>query len=248
VRTPESAAAVAHGFAVAASREGTVYVEVIVNPTHWSGMHFSDLIPALSSGFDRAAGEGFADCRLPPSLRRDQSESEALELVERMGDAGPSRVVGLSIDGNEKCAGRTASRFESAFSRASDLGFGLTAHAGESSGPGGVVDALDVLGVSRVDHGVRSAEDPALVRRLADERITLNVCLTSNVRRLYSSMTQHPIRDLLAAEVPITFNTDDPEILSTSLRAEYDLAARWCQLTAGDLEASVHTDRSLLLR
>ena len=241
VRDHESAMAVAHDFAVAASRQGTVYAEVIVNPTHWSGMHFSDLLPALAEGFDLAADEGYADCRLLPSILREQSESEAIELVEWMGEADLHRIAGLSVDGNEESAGRTAPRFASAFSRASDLGFGLTAHAGETSGPEGVVDALDVLGVSRVDHGVRSAEDPDLARRLADEQIALNVCLTSNARLLYGGMERHPIRDLLAVGVPVTFNTDDPEILETSLSAEYALAVRWCNLTANDLVATLRT-------
>jgi adenosine deaminase len=240
VRDHHAAMAVAHDFSVAASRQGTVYAEVIVNPTHWAGLHFSQLLPALAAGFDAAAAEGYADCRLLPSILREQSEDEAIDLVNWMGSADLPRLAGLSIDGNEAAAGRTAPRFASAFSKAADLGFGRTVHAGESSGPRGVADALDVLGATRIDHGVRSAEDPRLLERLARERVMLNVCLTSNATLLYESLDDHPIREILAAGVPVTFNTDDPELLDTTLCDEYELAAHWCQLNAQDLVATVH--------
>ena len=122
-------------------------------------------------------------------------------------------------------AGRTGPRFSRAYAIAGDAGLGRTAHAGESSGPAGVVDALDLLGADRIDHGIRAIEDPDLVARLAAEGVTLNVCVTSNCRRMYPSVHAHPIGALLDAGVACTLNTDDPAPMACTLTGEYQLVA-----------------------
>jgi len=102
--------------------------------------------------------------------------------------------VALSVDGNEATAGRTGPRFAEAFRKAASAGLCRTVHAGESSGPEGVWDAVDLLGADRIDHGVRAIEDPALVQMLADRQIPLGVCPTSNlVLGVYPSIEAHPI-------------------------------------------------------
>ncbi len=99
-------------------------------------------------------------------------------------------------------------------------------HAGESSGPGGVVDALDLLHAERIDHGVRAVEDPALVRRLADEAVPLGVCATSNLTLgLYDSLVDHPLAALRDAGVTVTLNTDDPVAVGTTVEQEWHRAA-----------------------
>src|SRR4029079_16344067 len=119
-------------------------------------------------------------------------------------------VVGLGLDGDEQATGLNSAQFERAYRRAGELGLGLTAHAGESSGPDGVRDVIDLLGVQRVDHGGRAIEDPALVERLAEERMTLNMCPSSNVKLgIFPSLAEHPVGPMLAAGVPITINSDD---------------------------------------
>lgn len=226
VRTPEQAERQADDFARRLGADGVAYAEVIVNPTHWAGLSRPVLLEAVSAGFARAAAEGAADCRLLVSVLRAQTADEAVDLVRELGRRPPERLVGLSIDGDEAESGPTGPRFAPAFAQAAALGLGLTAHAGESSGPEGVVSALDDLGASRVDHGVRAVEDPALVRRLADEGVTLDVCLTSNVALLYGDIEAHPVRDLVAAGVPVTINTDDPVTLGVTLTGEMALACR----------------------
>ena len=198
---------------------------MIVNPTHWRTWRTPELIAALAAGFDRAVSEGLADCRLLLSVLREQSGEDALALVRWMADDRPPRVLGLSVDGNEARAGRTGPRFAPAFRLARAEGFGCVAHAGESSGPEGVVDALDLLEVDRIDHGVRAAEDPALVARLARAGVVLDVCLTSNLTMLYETLDAHPLRQLLAAGVPVTLNTDDPGYLDIDLTGEFELAS-----------------------
>jgi adenosine deaminase len=225
VRTPELAAQVAYDFAARASRDGTLYAEVIVNPTHWERWHLGELIDALTTGFDRAEADGLAECHLLLSILRAQSGDDALRLVEWMGEHRPRRVLGLSIDGDEARSGRTGPRFAPAYERAGQLGFGRTAHAGESSGAEGVRDALDLLHVDRIDHGVRVIDDPQIVQRLVDDDITLNVCISSNLVHLYPDLSSHPFLALHRAGVPVTLNTDDPGYVGVDLTGEFIKAA-----------------------
>ena len=220
VRDAETAKALARTFARYCAEQGIVYAELIVNPTHWSGIDAPTLLTALDAGFTEAAADGLPQVTLLPSLLRQQSAEDALALVEWLGEAALPRVVGLSIDGNEAAAGRTGERFAPAFARARELGLGCTAHAGESSGPEGVEDALDLLGVSRIDHGIRAVEKPGLPERLAREGVTLNVCVSSNVALVYGDITGHPLPELIAAGVPVTLSTDDPVILGIDLVEE----------------------------
>ena len=240
VRDEPTAEQVAYDFSAYAHDEGIVYAEVIVNPTHWSGLATGELFAACARGFDRAQADGLGDFRLLPSILRQQSEQEARQLVEWIAGAGLPRIVGLSIDGNEEAAGRTGPRFAPAYAEAARIGLGRTAHAGESSGAEGVRDAVELLGVSRVDHGVRCIEDPEVLAMVLKRDITLNVCLTSNCTLLYSSLDDHPIRDLAAAGVRFTINTDDPETLGISLCRELRLAADHLDWSLGDLVAAQH--------
>jgi adenosine deaminase len=140
-------------------------------------------------------------------------------------------VVALSIDGNEAATGRTGQRFAAAFDLAARGGLHRTVHAGESSGPEGVRDAINLLLAERIDHGIRSIEEPALVRELVDRGIPLNVCPTSNVQLgLVRDLTTHPLEPLRAAGVQVSINTDDPSYLGTTLEGEFATcvdAFRW---------------------
>jgi adenosine deaminase len=241
VRDDEQAERVAYDFAVRADRDGTRYAEVIVNPTHWRAWDRGKLVAALAAGFDRAEADGLTDCRLLLSVLRGQSGDEALALARWMAEQRPPRVVGLSVDGNEARAGRTGERFAPAFRLARAEGFGCVAHAGESSGPEGVLDALDLLRVHRVDHGVRAAEAPALVARLAGAGVPLDVCLSSNVMTLYETLAEHPIAHLVDAGVPITLNTDDPAFLGVDLTGEFVLASTRLGWSIADAATFVRT-------
>ena len=162
VGTPEELAEAAEHAALESGREHILYSEMILNPTHWPQFSVPEIIAAVTAGFDRAAAQGGADCRFTLSLSRTQTGAEAMALVEDMKAHRTHRLAGLSIDGNEALAGRTGERFRPAFLAAGAAGFGRTAHAGESSGPDGVRDALDLLEADRLDHGVRAAEDADL--------------------------------------------------------------------------------------
>ena len=240
VRDEPTAEQVAYDFAAYAHDQGIVYAEVIVNPTHWSGLSSAELFSACARGFDRAQADELGDFRLLPSILRQQTEQEARQLVEWIEGAGLARIVGLSIDGNEAAAGRTGPRFAPAYDHAARIGLGRTAHAGESSGAEGVRDAIELLGVSRIDHGVRCGENPEVLDMVLDGDITLNVCLTSNCTLLYPSLEDHPIKELAATGVRFTINTDDPETLGISLGSELMLAADHLGWGLADLVNAQH--------
>ena len=120
---------------------------------------------------------------------------------------------------------RTGPRFAEAFRKAGAAGLRRTVHAGESSGPEGVRDAVELLGADRIDHGVRAIEDDAVVELLAEGGIPLGVCPTSNLTmKVYPSMEEHPLDRLRRAGVRVSVNTDDPTLFGTNLPREYAIA------------------------
>lgn len=145
------------------------------------------------------------------------------------------KIGGLDLAGDESI---DASEFVKPFREWKEAGKLITIHAGEdpnAGGPGKIIEALDVFKADRIGHGVRGIEDPALVERLARERIPLEICPTSNVQTgAVSSEAAHPIKKLLDAGVRVTINTDDPVICGTTLDDEYAFASR-LGLTSEDL-------------
>lgn len=226
VRTREELAEAAYAFSRRLADSGTGYADLIFNPTHWKHWHarLPAMIDALDAGFRAAEHDGLPPVGLCVSLLRTQSADAAAELVDLLIGLRHPRVVALSIDGNEAAAGRTGPRFAEAFRRAGAAGLKRTVHAGESSGPEGVRDAIELLGADRIDHGVRAVEDPSVVALLVDRRIALGVCPTSNLKLgVVPSIEQHPIERLRHAGVAVSVNTDDPALLDTSLEREYAL-------------------------
>jgi adenine deaminase len=141
---------------------------------------------------------------------------------------------GLSLHGDETTQGTPV--FVDAFSEARRRGLQTKAHAGELMGPASVTTVLDLLGVTRVEHGVRAAEDDAVVERLVAEKITLDVCPWSNVRlRVVKSLATHPIRRLHQGGVRLTINTDDPTVFGRSLSEELISLVNDLGFTVADL-------------
>jgi adenosine deaminase len=224
--------------------DGTGYADVIVNPTHWSVWRgrIQAMIEALDQGFTLAERDGLPPVGLRVSLLRTQSAEEAAELVEQLISWRAPRVVALSVDGNEAAAGRTGPRFAETFRKAGAAGFKRTVHAGESSGPEGVRDAVELLGADRIDHGVRAIEDEAVVELLVERGIPLGICPTSNlVMKVYSSMASHPLDRLRRAGVRVSVNTDDPSLLGTNLPREYEIAQKAYGWTDDVLREVAHT-------
>ena len=224
IRTPAQLAKIAHALSRRLAASGTGYADAIINPAHWRHWHgrLPEMVTALDAGFTAAEREGLPPLDLCISLLRTASAEAAAQLLDELIALRHPRVVALSIDGNEATAGRTGPRFAEVFRRAGEAGFKRTVHAGESSGPEGVRDAMELLGADRIDHGVRATEDPVLVALLAKRKIPLGVCPGSKLALgVYPSMTEHPLDQLRLAGVPVSVNTDDPALFGTTLEHEY---------------------------
>ncbi len=159
-------------------------------------------------GIWRACQDGPVSARLILCFLRHLSEEEAIATLE---DAAPYRdkFIGVGLDSSE--VGHPPEKFARVFDRARELGLHLVAHAGEEGPPSYIRNALDVLNVERIDHGVRCLEDQLLVDRLVSEQIPLTVCPLSNIKlRVFDVMEQHNLRDLLDAGLVATVNSDDP--------------------------------------
>ncbi|MBL8347405.1 MAG: adenosine deaminase [Rubrivivax sp.] len=244
VRTSDELSEAAYAFAARLHGSGGGYGDLIFNPTHWHHWHgrLPQMLDALDAGLRAAEQDGLPPVGLCVSLLRTQSAQAAAELVDLLLTLRHPRVVALSIDGNEASAGRTGPRFAGAFRRAGAAGLKRTVHAGESSGPEGVRDAVVLLGADRIDHGVRAIEDAAVVKMLAERGIPLGVCPTSNVSLgVYRWLAEHPLERLRQAGVPISINTDDPALLGTSLEREYDLCRAASAWSDDDLRAVART-------
>lgn len=236
--TRQRLAELSYGYSKRLAEGGAGYADVIVNPTHWPAWRgrLPDMIDAIDAGLSAAEQDGLPPVGLCVSLLRTQSSDAAAELVDTLVALRHPRVVALSVDGNEAAAGRTGPRFAQAFRRAGASGLRRTVHAGESSGPEGVRDAIELLGADRIDHGVRAIEDPELVGLLVDRQIPLGICPTSNLSLgVYSGIENHPVDRLRRAGVAVSINTDDPVLLGASLVGEYALCSQAFGWSDGDL-------------
>lgn len=137
----------------------------------------------------------------------------------------PDGLVSFGLGGPE--IGVPRQQFAPHFQQAIAAGLHSVPHAGESTGPETIWDSVNHLGAERIGHGIAAAQDPALMAHLAEHGITLEVCPTSNVRtQSVPSMAEHPLPALVAAGVPVTINSDDPPMFSTTLNQEYEVAAK----------------------
>src|SRR5215469_6904669 len=144
-------------------------------------------------------------------------------------------IIGVGLDSTE--IGYPPELFADVYARAAAEDLHLVAHAGEEGGPETVATALDVLHVERVDHGIRAMEDPALVRRLRDQRVPLTVCPLSNVSlRVAGTLADHPLPAMLAEGLMVTINSDDPAYFGGYVEANYAAIQQHCALTPGQLE------------
>ena len=176
----------------------------------------------------------------PPSLITRVFAALSQHKPERTPPAVVEAVLsapgldGLSLHGDETA--QQTPVFVEAFAEARRRGLQTKAHAGELMGPASVAAALDLLGVTRIEHGVRAAEDDALVDRLAAEAVTLDVCPWSNVRlRVVKSLAAHPIRRLHERGVRLTINTDDPTVFGRTLSEELTSLVEDLGFTHADL-------------
>jgi len=153
-------------------------------------------------------------------LVRDLGPRAGLALLNDILEMRCRSIVGITLGGSERFF--PPARFTQLYAAAQRNGLHRTVHAGEGLGPGSIRDAIRLLGVERIGHGVRAIEDTSLVAHMAEGRIPIEVCPTSNIRTgLYKSYAGHPLKALFEAGVPVSLNTDDPTFFGTTLVDEY---------------------------
>lgn len=192
------------------AEDRVVHTEIFFDPqTHTErGVAFEIVLNGLKRACADAKEQLGISSELIMCFLRHLSEEDAFKTLEQ---ALPykSDIIAVGLDSSE--VGHPPSKFERVFEKAREEGFLVVAHAGEEGPPEYVWEALDLLKVNRIDHGVRSEEDPALMQRLIQEKMPLTVCPLSNLKLcVVDDMKQHNIRRLLQQGVQVTVNSDDP--------------------------------------
>ena len=220
--------------------ENVVHTEIFFDPqTHTArGIAFATVINGIQAALEQGSRQLGISSRLILSFLRHLSEEDAFATLEQ---ALPYKrwIHGIGLDSSE--LGNPPEKFARVFARARSEGWRLVAHAGEEGPASYVWDALDLLRVDRIDHGVRASEDRLLMARLAAERTPLTVCPLSNVRlRVFEQMADHNILTLLDQGLCVTVNSDDPAYFGGYVGANY-------QALVDELQASKEQLRQLAL-
>jgi adenosine deaminase len=193
-----------------AHEQNVRHAEIFFDPqAHTArGVHLEAIIEGIDQALREARERLGISSQLILSFLRHLSADDAMRTLEA---ALPYReaFAGVGLDSSE--CGHPPEKFTKVFDRARHEGLFVVAHAGEEGPPDYVWQALDVLGATRIDHGVRSVEDPALVERLRSERVPLTVCPLSNVKLgVFESISNHNLPQMMRAGLSVTINSDDP--------------------------------------
>ena len=227
--------ALAMAYFARAHADGVVHAELFFDPqTHTDrGIPMEVVIGGLRDAMEDALRRYGVTSELILCFLRHLSEEAALATLEA---ALPfrSELAGVGLDSGER--GNPPSKFQRAFARARGAGLRAVAHAGEEGPAAYIREALDLLGVERIDHGVRCDEDPALVERLARERSPLTVCPLSNLKLcVVKDLREHNFARLLRQGVAVTINSDDPAYFGGYIADNYRATATALELTNGEL-------------
>ena len=230
--------------------DNVVHTEIFFDPqTHTGrGIAFETVV----NGIHRALEQGKNDLGITSELimcfLRHLDEASAFDTLEQ---ALPykDKIIGVGLDSSEQ--GHPPEKFAKVFQKALDEGFLTVAHAGEEGPAQNIRDSLSMLGITRIDHGVRCVEDEALVTQLMDDRTPLTVCPLSNTKlKVFEKMEQHNIVDLLRKGLCVTINSDDPAYFGGYMNANFHAVAdahtmtldEVAQFTLNGIEASFISD------
>lgn len=229
LREPDFFARIAREYAEDAAGQGVRYAEIFISPSVWTffhpGIDERACVRAIRSALDETAAARGIEVALICDLTRNFGAESAVRSVQRAAGWRDLGVIGIGLGGDERKF--PAALFAEPFALARREGLHAVAHAGEADGAQSVRDAVEMLGAERIGHGIRAIEDPAVVALLAERKIPLEVCPTSNRRTgAWAAERTHPIGDLDAAGVVITIDSDDPAMFGADLLDEYELVER----------------------
>lgn len=227
IRAPEDYRDVTYDYLRRCAEEGAIYVETMSSPDHaaMAGMSYQDHLDGIVQGIEDAKRDFGVEARIIVTCVRHFGVARAEDVAKAVVAHPHPLVAGFGMGGDE--AGFPPAQFRRAFEIAAEAGLGCTTHAGEWGGPDSIREAIGNLPVTRLGHGVRAIEDAALVQELAERRIALEVCPTSNVAlKLYDGYGAHPFPKLRAAGCLVSLNSDDPPYFDATVGGEYEIAQR----------------------
>lgn len=233
--TPENIEAIAYELLEEAAAHRLRYVEIRVGGRRgFTLLGTRQMLEAMASARARAEATPGIRSGFIITIVRERGPDEAEQRVRDAMACRDCGVVGVDLAGDEQ--NYPPALFSRALGLAREAGLGVTVHAGEFSGPASIWTAMYQLGARRIGHGIRAVEDPELLTYLREHHITLEICPTSNVRLgLCSSLSAHPLKQLLDRHVPVTVNSDDPLLLGTNITRELEAVAQACALSGPHL-------------
>jgi adenosine deaminase/aminodeoxyfutalosine deaminase len=224
IRGPKDYALITRRMIEQLAQQGVSYAEVTLGAgvVLWRGFDFRSVWRAIREAQREAEQQWPAKVLWHLDAIRQMGTDHVMQVARLATDYVGDGAISFGIGGDEVAG--PAIQFRDAYRYARDAGLRLTAHAGETDGPESVKAALEI-GAERIGHGIRAVDDPDLLRRLRDEQIPLEVCISSNVRTgAVAALKDHPVRRLFDAGVPITLNTDDPGLFDCDLEGEFRCA------------------------
>jgi aminodeoxyfutalosine deaminase len=233
LREPQDYALIAGGVVEGLRSQNVVYAEIALSAGVMlrRRQNVAANFAALRAAAERAAGGGMHIQWVFDATRQFGAE-QAMEVARQAAKHRREGVVAFGMGGDELA--RPADEFRGVYEFARSNGLHTVVHAGEIGGPDEVRRAVEVLGAERIGHGIAAVQDPGVVGLLADRRVPLEVCPTSNLRtgalgkltgRPAAGLHEHPVAELFRAGVPVTLSTDDPAMFQTTLIQEYEAAA-----------------------
>jgi adenosine deaminase len=236
LRTASDYGRITYEFLRGQARQNIVYTEFSYDPSRSRrlGIDMEAMMAAVDDARQQAEQDFGTRAGIIIGLGREHGAALAATLARKAVACKKYGIVGLDLHGNEEAA--DSSEFQEAYDLARNAGLGLRAHVGESTGPESIRRAVDILGVSRVAHGISAIRDPSVIALLKDQDVMLDMCPTSNyMLSLVSDLTRHPIRSLYDQGVKVSVSTDDPLFFYTNLIREYSILMNAMGFTLDDL-------------
>ncbi|WP_330982582.1 MULTISPECIES: adenosine deaminase [Enterobacterales] len=219
-----------------AARNGLHYVELRFSPGYMAmthGLPVAGVVEAVIAGVQQGCKDFPVKANLIGIMSRTFGETACEQELNALL-AHRDSITALDLAGDE--LGFPGSLFLNHFNRARDAGWRITVHAGEAAGPESIWQAIRELGAERIGHGVKAVEDPALMDFLAEQRIGIESCLTSNIQTsTVPTLARHPLKTLLEHGVLASLNTDDPAVQGVDIIHEYEIAAPEAGLSAAQI-------------
>lgn len=231
IREPEDVRLLTFEVAAEMAAQNVRYAELTVTPytSVNAGIPIESFVEAIEDARVAAERDHGISLRWIFDIPGEFGLAAGEATVDFAVNHGPSSLVGFGLGGPEVGVGRP--QFKDVFARARAAGLHSVPHAGETTGPQTIWDALNDLGAERIGHGTSSTQDPGLLQYLAEHQIPLEICPTSNIAtHAVDRMENHPIKAMYDAGVLVTVNSDDPPMFGTTLNREYEIAAELLEL------------------